>query len=363
MSGEAAVRLLGPAEREQAAAAWAALETHGPPGLACSWWWTETWLRHYGDAVPHAFALVEADGRPVGAALVTWSARRVGRFPALRAIHVGTAGEPPRETVHVERNALLTVPGARPAAARALRRGLETLPGWDELRLDGFLPEDARALLGEAVAEVRREPCPVADLAAMRDRGLSALEGIGAGARRRVRQGLRLLGEVEVEWPQGEDHALDVLDELVALHEARWRPGVFSAPRFAAFHRDLVVRSGGRAPVWLLRARARGRVIGCLYGFVEDGAALFYQSGLIASDDNRVRPGLVTHALAMQACLDRGLALYDFLGGESRYKRELATGSRELVWARVPRATLRGRGLRLVRDARRRVRAQPARTS
>ncbi len=363
MSDEATVELLGPAERERAAAAWAALEAQGRPALACSWWWTGTWLRHYGDTVPHAFALVEADGVPLAAALVTWSTRRVGRFPALRSLHLGTAGEPAEETVRVERNALLTAPGARGAATLALRRRLDALPGWDELRLDGFVPEDARELLGEVHAEVEQERCPVADLSAMRERGAPVLEALGSGARRRVRQGLRQLGEVEVEWAQDEAQALDVLDELVALHEARWRPGVFSAPRFAAFHRDLVSRSGGREPVWLVRARAGGRVVGCLYGFVEDGAALFYQSGLMASADNRVRPGLVTHALAMQACLDRGLDLYDFLGGESRYKLELATGSRELVSARVPRATVRGRGLRLVRHARRRVRARPARIS
>jgi len=60
---------------------------------------------------------------------------------------------------------------------------------------------------------------------------------------------------------------------------------------------------------------------------------LFYQSGFAAFDDNKLKPGLVTHALCMQACRERGLTEYNFLAGESRYKQELATMEQELVWA------------------------------
>lgn len=44
----------------------------------------------------------------------------------------------------------------------------------------------------------------------------------------------------------------------------------------------------------------------------------------------------------MRACAAHGLREYDFLAGDARYKSELATGARELVWARWTRRPVRG---------------------
>ena len=82
---------------------------------------------------------------------------------------------------------------------------------------------------------------------------------------------------------------------------------------------------------------------------VEDRRFLFYQSGLATFRDNRCRPGLAAHGLCMQACLERGLEEYDFLEGESRYKRGLSNTERELVWG----SGRRGVGRWLLLDARR----------
>ena len=64
------------------------------------------------------------------------------------------------------------------------------------------------------------------------------------------------------------------------------------------------------------------------------GTVAFYQSGFRYEADNRLKPGLVTHALVIQACLDRGLDVYDFLASEvagSRYKQSLATDNAKLA--------------------------------
>jgi CelD/BcsL family acetyltransferase involved in cellulose biosynthesis len=57
---------------------------------------------------------------------------------------------------------------------------------------------------------------------------------------------------------------------------------------------------------------------------------MFYQSGFIEVDDNRLKPGLSTHAACMQECMNRGFLAYNFLAGEARYKRELANSERML---------------------------------
>jgi CelD/BcsL family acetyltransferase involved in cellulose biosynthesis len=164
-----------------------------------------------------------------------------------------------------------------------------------------------------------------------------------------VRQSLRAYGELETEVARTPAQARDVLDELIDLHGRRWAadgaPGAFASPRLVGFHRDLADRWVGSGRVRLFRARAGGETVGCLYGMVEDDRLLFYQSGLRAEADNRRRPGLVAHVAFMEACRLDGLREYDFLAGESRYKRELSTGAVELLWGTVrrpgPRQALR----------------------
>jgi hypothetical protein len=82
-----------------------------------------------------------------------------------------------------------------------------------------------------------------------------------------------------------------------------------------------------------------------------------YKSGLPLFDDNRLKPGLVTHALCMQECLRRGLLeevkrgqggfpeesrnrslfKYDFLKGERLYKEQLSNTKCDLIWITAPR--------------------------
>ena len=62
---------------------------------------------------------------------------------------------------------------------------------------------------------------------------------------------------------------------------------------------------------------ARGdRVAGYLYNFVHRGWVAAYQSGFDFGDDaDRLRPGLVSHALAIEHYRRAGVRVYDFLGG------------------------------------------------
>jgi CelD/BcsL family acetyltransferase involved in cellulose biosynthesis len=75
-----------------------------------------------------------------------------------------------------------------------------------------------------------------------------------------------------------------------------------------------------RGAIQVLRAEG----VGVLYNFVDRGRVYFYQSGFHYSPDNRLKPGLVMHYLAVEHCLSNPeLAEYDFLAGDSQYKRSL----------------------------------------
>lgn len=343
MNDRCRVSWLPAAERRAAAAIWQELEARADAPLACSWRWTETWLDHYGDLVPHRFALGEISGAHVGIVLVTRGVgERRARLP-VRALHLGTAGEPGGESVFVERNGLLVVPEHRATFASALIGSLVARGGWDELALDGFTEEDADALLRAAPFEARRDVCRTFDLRATEAAGGDVLALLSAKTRANFRRSSKRLGVVTAEWADGAAEARAILDELIVLHQQRWQslgqPGVFASSRFAGFHRDLAARLSATGEVCLFRIRDEHATLSCLYGFIEGRRLMTYQHGTPIEPGQRQSPGLVAEVLCMQAAYDRGLALYDHLSGDSEFKRSLSNGDGTLVWA----ATRRGR--------------------
>jgi hypothetical protein len=341
------VRLYPPSEAPSLATEWKRLEARaGAVGLACSWDWTETWINHYGDLVPFRFAVGKHAGGICGIALLAEGVgRKRGPF-SVKAVHLGTAGEPPSESVYVENNRVLAAPEARHAFAAALVTAVRDEAGWDEFLLDGFAPAEAAPFLEAEPAFVARcEICPVLDLRRARELEDDVLATLKSGTRYQIRRSLRGFGPLETAWAENEVEALDIIDELASLHQKRWtrtgQPGAFSSPRFSGFHRDLILRLLPQKKVLLYRVRGAHGTIGCLYSFIEGDTVLFYQSGLASVDDNKLKPGLVAHTLCMQACLERGFNEYNFLAPDTPYKRSLSNDQRELVWARASRRRLR----------------------
>jgi Acetyltransferase (GNAT) domain len=351
------VKWLPAAERRAAAAIWQELEGRAKAPLAGSWRWTETWLDHYGDLVPHRFALGETSGTYVGIVLVTRGVgERRARMP-VRTLHLGTAGEPGGDSVFVERNGLLVADRHRESFASALIGSLVAEGGWDELMLDGFTAEDADALLRAAPFEARSEVCRTFELRAAEATGGEVLPLLSAKTRASFRRSSKRLGVETAEWAAGPDQAREILDELIVLHRQRWQSrgerGVFASPRFAGFHRDLAGRLAATGEVCLFRIRDEHRTLSCLYGFIEGTRLMTYQHGTPIEPGQRLSPGLVAEVLCMQASYDRGLALYDHLSGDSEFKRSLSNGDDTLVWASTRRGRARWAAVDAARATRR----------
>ena len=101
---------------------------------------------------------------------------------------------------------------------------------------------------------------------------------------------------------------------------------------FESFHRDLISRRFRAGEIQLLRVLAGEKRIGCLYNFVKDGHVYAYQSGFDYGTDSRLKPGLVSHCLAINFNLAKGAQIYDFMAGDSRYKKSLGTDFVEMSW-------------------------------
>ena len=357
------LRALPSSAREQAGEAWRAVEAAAPdvPPFA-RWDWTELWLVHFGDVVPHEHLIAERDGVPCGAVLLTRST--VSRGPlTVRRLHLGTAGEPAGEGVFVEYNGLCAPSAERTAVARALLAHAHRARGWDELHLDGFDPTHAVPLLAvEPRFTVEQRWSPLLELDQASGDLIDALRS--KNVRKGVRRSLRGLLPYTTEWAHDREHAHAILDDLEQLHQQRWRargePGAFASPRFRAFHRRLVDRwlPEGRAVVFAVRRE--GETVAALYGFVVDGILQLYQGGFRPFEDKKISVGAAALLLLARAAHERGMAGCEYLAGDYHYKTQLSTSKRPLVWARLVRRRPRALAIEAARRAKNAVRPRRA---
>jgi CelD/BcsL family acetyltransferase involved in cellulose biosynthesis len=315
---------------------WRSLEDSADGSFFLSWSWIGAVIACFGP--PAALVVARRHGEVVGLGLLGRRDRcgwDVLRTPSL---HLNESGRPDCDAVMIEYNGLLARRGDEGAVAVALLRALTGRggPPWRELHLSGVGPEAAEHCRGQGLAMrvLKHHVAPYVDLG-----GTDPLEALSRNARQQIRRSLRLYEE---RGPLTLDRAADVaeawawLDDLACAHTKAWQarglPGAFANPHFRPFHRWLIADGFSAGAIDLLRVRAGGETIGMLYNFRHRGMAYSYQSGFRYEADERLKPGLVSHVLALRRYHGEGLSTYRLLAGDSRYKNTLATGKDDLLW-------------------------------
>ncbi len=324
-------------QRGEVLALWRSLESAlGSVGITCTAAWTESWLHHFGDLVPHQFGLAWRDKQLRSVFLLTQDVADRRSYLPLTTWRMGTAGEPDLDSVCVEYNDWLCAPEEREAVLKLILSSNHRLRG-DRIVLDGFasvdLPDAVTAEKGWRLTRMVANYC---DLRSARDSGTELITLFGDSTRKGIRQNLRDCGTTEVEWCETPAAAHAAFDELIALHQERWnavgQPGCYSSPRFTAFHRELIDQMVPSGQMTIVRVKAAGVTLGCSQLLIDRGRALVYQGGRIANTGKK-SPGLITDYLSMVECLRRGCDAYDFMAGDSIHKQRLSTHNVPMVWA------------------------------
>jgi CelD/BcsL family acetyltransferase involved in cellulose biosynthesis len=321
---------------------WRALEVPARPAYFLSWGWVENWLACLPREARPELAVLTCSGAPVAACFLGRRLTRAHHLLPSRAMFVNATGIARFDELTVEHNGILRAPGGPSLRALFARLAGEcdepVLPAIDASELAG--PGE-----GETVRIDREVPAPFVDLERVRASHDGYVALLGPATRAQLRRARRHAGELVLEVARDAGHALAIYDELVALHGAAWRarglPGAFADPWFDSFHRRLIASRHASGELELSRVTVAGRTLGGLYNLVSNGRVLSYQSGFDYGDDPHAKPGYLCHALAIEAAARAGHAKYDFLGGEARYKHDLATDETRLVWARLQRQLLR----------------------
>jgi CelD/BcsL family acetyltransferase involved in cellulose biosynthesis len=300
---------------------WQALEQAAHGGFFRSW----------------TFLGCQAETRFAGAHLL--SASQNGQDIALALIGHGTGrawlnetGNPEADSVFIEHNGLLVRTGHEHAIAPTLHFARQNAA---PLTLSGI--DDATLSCAQKIGWCTLQQTRSAPYVNLRALPSPYLDTLSPNARAQIRRAMRLYGQtLRIDRADKPQHATTWFTEMVALHQSAWqrrgKPGAFASPSIADFHTALIER-GWPNQIDLLRISTEEKTIGILYNFIDRNRVLAYQSGFATSEDSRLKPGLVCHSLAIETYIARGMHIYDFLGGDDRYKRTLSNTGENLHWA------------------------------
>jgi CelD/BcsL family acetyltransferase involved in cellulose biosynthesis len=354
MAGGIRVRLEPVADLERLGEVWRALEPATDASFFQSWGWIGCWLHHVPPDRPPRAAMATKGGEVVGLGVFVPCRERAQRIVAARTLRLHESGDPRLDTLCIEHNGLLADRAHVPVVWAAILAALIRERGWDELVLGGLEARTAAACIEAArsldlgiVVRQRRSSASL-DLEGLRRSGRVFADVLSRNTRQQLARSRRLyeaIGPLRLRTAQSAKEALDMLDRLKVWHQRTWqrrgRPGCFASPAFEAFHRDLIRNQFGHGEIRLLCASAGERPLGYLYNFAKANRIYAYQSGFDYAADGRLKPGLVSHALAIEQALRDGFAVYDFLAGANRLKASFASDWDDMVWLALQRRSAR----------------------
>ena len=317
------------------AAEWMELEQRAAGNFFLSWRWIGSWIRATG--VRPLLVKATENGQLLALGLVT-PCRRKRHFLSINQLCLHETGMAEFDALEIEYNNFLIAHTAPPGALIEILRALQSSgPGWDEIVLSGIEPHIASMAqaAGLHIETDRRSPVFGVDLSAAMGQ-----DTLSSNLRAQIRQSRAFAersGPLVLEPARDCGQAWEFFEKMAALHTSYWqgrkKPGAFATDFSRRFHRELI--TGDLAEVELLQLTAGSQVLGYLYNFLYAGRACNYQSGFSYSDDNRHRPGLIAHVMAIERAKDNGLRVYDFLAGDAPYKARLGTPMGSMTWCRA----------------------------
>jgi CelD/BcsL family acetyltransferase involved in cellulose biosynthesis len=176
----------------------------------------------------------------------------------------------------------------------------------------------------------------------------SFLKRLSKNRRGQIRRSMRLYeeqGPLRLSQAATVEQALEYFEGLGSLHGERWKrkgmQGSFANPLWARFHRTLIAQRYAEDEIQLIRVTVAGKPIGYLYNYLWRNRVYVLQTGFSISDDTRLMPGYVVHVLAIAHNRDKAMQTYDFMHGDSTYKRILSDRKEDLFWVAVQRRCIK----------------------
>lgn len=327
------------------------------------WAWISAWLEGIPEKVRPFVVRFSDSGRTAGLAMFATSRTLKNGFIPVRYLSLSTAADERFDRITIEHNNLLMHPGAAPGARDRAVDWLLSQRKLEEFRFPAVADEELANTIrrcagkhGFTVRDYARSQHFVVDIDLVRRSGKPYLDSLSSNTRYQIRKALKgaaKLGELRLEAARTVGEMSEFFGELVRLHQQYWRekshPGAFAEPFVTDFHDRFLGSEAAEGEVQLLRMSAGSTVLGYLYNLVVGDRVYSYQSGFDYRHAD-LKPGIVSHVMAIDHYLAGNVASYDLLEGESQYKRSLSHLSLPMYWLAVNPSLLRFRIESFLRD-------------
>jgi CelD/BcsL family acetyltransferase involved in cellulose biosynthesis len=317
--------------------------------------WLHEWWRHFGAGGELAVVVARRDGRLVAAAPFLIRRRHGIRVAELLGAHDSA----PRD--------LLLAPGERPETAKAVLDALAREP-FDLVNVFGLPAGSLLARVAPRLELVERVEAPVLLMPEGFDEAYKRKTSSKSRNlhRRRLRQLGEAAGATEFVLARSADELDRALDAAFRLHTLRWagRPdrSTFGTAEGRRFYRAALARMAALDVGRILVLEAGGVPVAFHYYFIL-GTVMHVHRLAFDPAYGRLSPGLVCTLEALRAAADEGVTRVEFLGGDERYKLDLADHFEPLYQgiglARNPVAALVARQHIALIGARKRLKRSP----
>ncbi|MCP4163161.1 MAG: GNAT family N-acetyltransferase, partial [Deltaproteobacteria bacterium] len=184
---------------------------------------------------------------------------------------------------------------------------------------------------GFKIKTLLKVPCFSVDLKKIRQLEKPYLVTLSPNTRYQIRRSIREYelksGQISLSFAKNKEQAVQFFREAGDMHKDRWDDSGFNNSDFTRFHENLIHDNFDYKLIELIKVTTATSTIAIMYNLLIDKKVYFYLQGLKYEEHKKIKPGLVAHSLITQYYIDKGMELYDYMGGYSQYKSQLASHS------------------------------------
>jgi CelD/BcsL family acetyltransferase involved in cellulose biosynthesis len=302
---------------------WSALLEIGPVNsFFLTWEWIETWWECYRSEFELLVLVAAENGVVCGIAPLI-----IRNHPLKRLEFFG------QNKAYGECLDFLIQPGLEKKVTMAFCQRLAELRNdgkWINLHL-AVIREDSPNLglvirsfadLGINIARSEPRICPVIEFPTTWEDYLANKGGRFRSQVMRAEKRLSQIGDVSLELARNTGEIDNFFDDFVFLHHMRWSKPVDE--KFFGFLRQIAHKLYPLNRLILARLRVGETVVAARFDFIYAKKIWNYQGGW-RTDFSKLGVGNVCICEEFKYCLDQGIFEYDFLEGDSRFKRHWST--------------------------------------
>jgi len=321
---------------EEIKQSWIKLESCAKNSIFTNWNWIYNWLTFINF---NAFLVqVSFNNEIVGLGFLTKNSQKKYGITS-KQLWLNRTGDDKKDQIWSEYNDILCTNGMEYAIRSAILDHFEKhLPDYDELIIGASrnnivqTPHSQKLIQHTSWKTSSYSTKLQPDFAEWK----TFLQSLSKNSRSQIKRSASLYGgvnNIQVTSATSETEALTFFHDAGKYHKVRWKTqkSGFKNPLFVSFHENFIKENFSTGHVDILKVHNNNQTICYLYNLIYKNTVYFYLSGIEYSNDNKLKPGLVAHSLAIARYAKLGYKEYDFMGGEGRYKNSLSNQKSSMI--------------------------------